>query len=121
MTALVKETERKYKVKIEMTLAQKESPAPPTPADAPVAVAIANAVKSLRRKHPKAIGIGGGTVAKYLREAGFPCVVWATLDEQAHRPDEYVRVSYILSDAKVFAHVALALGKAGRAKNAKKK
>ena len=86
-----------------------------------MAVAIANAVKSLRRKHPKAIGIGGGTVAKYLREAGFPCVVWATLDEQAHRPDEYVRVSHILSDAKVFAHVALAAGKAQRAKKAKKK
>ena len=121
MQALVKETERKYKVKIEMTLAQKESPAPPTPADAPVAVAISNAVKSLRRKNPKAIGIGGGTVAKYLREAGFPCVVWATLDEQAHRPDEYVRVSHILSDAKVFAHVALAVGKTARAKKAKKK
>ncbi|HEU4928575.1 MAG TPA: M20 family metallo-hydrolase [Candidatus Krumholzibacteria bacterium] len=116
MKTLVKETERKFKVKIEMTFAQKETPAPPTPADSPVAVAIASAVKSLRRKNPKAIGIGGGTVAKYLREAGFPCVVWATLDEQAHRPDEYVRVSYILSDAKVFAHVALGAAKAPRAK-----
>ena len=95
--------------------------APPTSPNAPVAVAIAGAVKSLRRKTPKAIGIGGGTVAKYLREAGFPCVVWATLDEQAHRPDEYVRVPHILSDAKVFAHVALQAGQAPRAKTAKKK
>ncbi len=121
MKALVKETERKYKVKIEITFAQKETPAPPTSPNAPVAVAIAGAVKSLRRKTPKAIGIGGGTVAKYLREAGFPCVVWATLDEQAHRPDEYVRVPHILSDAKVFAHVALQAGQAPRAKTAKKK
>jgi len=107
MKVVVKETERKFKVKIEMTFAQKESPAPPTPADSPVAVAITRAVKELRKKTPKAIGIGGGTVAKYLREAGFPCAVWATLDERAHRPDEHVRVSHILSDAKVFAHMAL--------------
>ncbi len=107
MKAVVKETERKFKVKVEMTFAQKETPAPPTSPDSPVAVAIARAMKEQRRKTPKAIGIGGGTVAKYLREAGFPCAVWATLDEQAHRPDEHVRVSHILADAKVFAHIAL--------------
>ena len=73
----------------------------------PVSVAITRAMKELRRKTPKTIGIGGGTVAKYLREAGFPCVVWCTMDEQAHRPDEYVRIPHILSDAKVFAHIAL--------------
>ncbi len=110
--AVVKETERKFKVKIEVSFAQKESPAPPTPADSPVAVAITRAVKELRRKRPKAIGIGGGTVAKYLREAGLPCAVWSTLDERAHRPDEHVRVSHILADAKVFAHVALSGGDA---------
>lgn len=116
MKVLVKETERKFKVKIEMTFVQKESPAPPTPADSPVAVAITRAMKELRKKTPKAIGIGGGTVAKYLREAGFPCAVWSTLDEQAHRPDEHVRVSHILADAKVFAHMALAAGETPRAK-----
>jgi succinyl-diaminopimelate desuccinylase len=105
--AIARETEKKYKVKMEITLAQEESAAPPTSAKAPVALAITKAVKELRRKTPKTIGIGGGTVAKYLREAGFPCVVWCTMDEQAHRPDEYVRVSHILSDAKVFAHIAL--------------
>jgi succinyl-diaminopimelate desuccinylase len=121
MKAVVKETERKFKVKIEMTFAQKESPAPPTPADAPVAVAITRAMKELRKKTPKAIGIGGGTVAKYLREAGFPCAVWSTLDEQAHRPDEYVRVSHILADAKVFAHMALSGGENPGPKKKKKK
>lgn len=105
--AIARETEKKFKVKIEITMAQKESAAPPTDPKSPVAKAITTAVKDLRRKTPKTIGIGGGTVAKYLREAGFPCVVWATLDEQAHRPDEYARIPHILADAKVFAHVAL--------------
>ncbi|HXV12774.1 MAG TPA: M20 family metallo-hydrolase [Candidatus Krumholzibacteria bacterium] len=114
--AVVKETERKFKVKVEVTFPQKESPAPPTPADSPVAVAITRAVKELRKKRPKAIGIGGGTVAKYFREAGFPCAVWSTMDERAHRPDEHVRVSHILADAKAFAHIALAGGAAPGAK-----
>jgi succinyl-diaminopimelate desuccinylase len=105
--AIARETEKKFKVKIEITMAQKEKAAPPTDPKSPVATAITTAVKELRRKTPKTIGIGGGTVAKYLREAGFPCVVWATLDEQAHRPDEYARIPHILADAKVFAHVAL--------------
>jgi succinyl-diaminopimelate desuccinylase len=104
---LIRETEKKFRVKIEMTAVQKEIAAPPTPADCEAAVAIGKAVRELRRKKPKTIGIGGGTVAKYLRENGFPCVVWATLDEQAHRPDEYARIPHILGDAKVFAHVAL--------------
>jgi len=86
---------------------QREVAAPPTPPDCAVATAITKAVRELRRKKPQTIGIGGGTVAKYLREAGFPCVVWATLDEQAHRPDEHARISHQLADAKVFAHVAL--------------
>jgi len=105
--ALVRETEKKFRVKVEMTTPQKEEAAPPTASDAPVARAVARAVRELRRRSAKAIGIGGGTVAKYLREAGFPCVVWSTMDERAHTPDEYAVVSYILDDAKVFAHVAL--------------
>jgi len=104
---IVRETEKKFRVKIEMTPAQKEEAAPPTDPKSPVSVSISAAVKELRRKTPKTIGIGGGTVAKYLREAGFPCVVWSTMDERAHRPDEHARVSHILSDAKVFAHIAL--------------
>ena len=94
-------------MKIEMSFMQREVAAPPTPPDCAVATAITKAVRELRRKKPQTIGIGGGTVAKYLREAGFPCVVWATLDEQAHRPDEHARISHQLADAKVFAHVAL--------------
>lgn len=104
---LGRETEKKYRVKMEFSIVQKEVAAPPTPADAPVAVAIAQAMRELRRRKPEVIGIGGGTVAKYLRQAGFPCVVWSTLEEQAHRPNEYAMIPHILDDAKVFAHVAL--------------
>jgi succinyl-diaminopimelate desuccinylase len=107
MRGLVRETEKKFRVKIQVEFPQKETAAPPTSTDAPVVVAIARAVRELRRRRPRAIGIGGGTVAKHLREAGFPCVVWSTMDERAHTPDEYALIPYILDDAKVFAHVAM--------------
>jgi succinyl-diaminopimelate desuccinylase len=101
------ETAKKYKVKISLDIPQKETAAPPTPPNAPVAIAIGKAIKDLRKKNPKPMGIGGGTVAKYFREKGFPCAVWATQDEVAHTPDEYSRLSATIADAKVFAHIAL--------------
>jgi succinyl-diaminopimelate desuccinylase len=104
---LVAETRKKYKVKVELDFPQYEAAAPPTDAQAPVARAITLAMKQLRRRTPKPLGIGGGTVAKFFRQAGFPCVVWCTMDERAHTPDEYIEIPYILDDAKVFAHVAL--------------
>lgn len=103
----MRETEKKYKVKIKVTYPQEESAAPPTPVDAPVAKAIGRAVKDLRKRSTMTMGIGGGTVAKFFREAGFFCAVWATLDETAHSPDEYAKLSALLADAKVFAHIAL--------------
>ena len=105
--AIVRETEKKYRVKIKIEFPQKETAAPPTDPAAPVAVAIGRAVRGLRGRRTKAVGIGGGTVAKLFRDAGFPCAVWCTQDERAHTPDEYAMIPHILEDAKVFAHVAL--------------
>jgi succinyl-diaminopimelate desuccinylase len=107
MKELVRETEKLYKVKITMDVPQKETAAPPTRPDAPVATAIARAVRHLRKRKPKPMGIGGGTVAKFFREAGYPCAVWATQDEVAHTADEYCRLSAMLADAEVFVHIAL--------------
>ncbi len=104
---IVRETEKKFRVKISLEFPQREEAAPPTPVDAPVVRAVADAVRRLRRRRAKTIGIGGGTVAKYFRDAGLACVVWSTMDERAHTPDEYAKVSYILDDAKVFAAVAM--------------
>ncbi|NIM18713.1 MAG: M20 family metallo-hydrolase [Candidatus Latescibacteria bacterium] len=104
---IVRETEKKYKVKISTEYPQHESAAPPTPTDAPVVLAISRAVRELRNRRTKPMGIGGGTVAKFFRDAGFPCAVWGTMDEVAHTADEYALLPAILDDAKVFAHIAL--------------
>ena len=53
------------------------------------------------------IGIGGGTVAAYLRGAGYDTVVWATVAETAHMPNEYCVIDYMVGDAKIMAHVMM--------------
>jgi succinyl-diaminopimelate desuccinylase len=103
--AIVKETERKFKVKITISFAQQDQAAPPTSPEAPVVEAIIRAVKDLRRRRPKPMGIGGGTVAAYFRRAGIPAAVWGTMAETAHSPDEYCLIENILDDAKIFAHI----------------
>jgi succinyl-diaminopimelate desuccinylase len=106
---IARETERRFGVKIRLEIPAKEMAAPPTAPDAPVAVAIARAMLDLRKGKgaPKPIGIGGGTVANFFRDRGFPCAVWGTQDDTAHMADEYSKLSATIADAKVFAHVAL--------------
>jgi succinyl-diaminopimelate desuccinylase len=80
----------------------------PTPPDAPVVAALAKAVGEVYGVGARPIGIGGGTVGAYLRNAGFDCVVWGRMDETAHKPNENAKIENIIGDAKVFA--ALSLG-----------
>jgi len=103
--ALTRETEKKLKVKINISFSQHDQAAPTTAPDAPVVQVITKAMKDLRKKRPKPMGIGGGTVAAYFRRAGFPAAVWSTMAETAHSPDEYCLIENILDDAKIFAHI----------------
>ncbi len=102
---IAKEVEKQFKVKIEISYAQKDQAAPPTSPEAPVVQAIIRAVKALRGRRPKPMGIGGGTVAAYFRRARIPAAVWGTMAETAHSPDEYCLIENILDDAKIFAHI----------------
>jgi succinyl-diaminopimelate desuccinylase len=68
---------------------------------------IKRAVKLLRGKEAKPMGIGGGTCAAYLRRAGLQAVVWMTTEETAHQPDEYCVIDNMVEDAKVMASLVL--------------
>jgi succinyl-diaminopimelate desuccinylase len=54
------------------------------------------------------MGIGGGTVAAFFREAGLPAAVWSKMDDQAHQPDEYCVIENMVNDAKVMVRLILA-------------
>jgi succinyl-diaminopimelate desuccinylase len=98
--------EKDYGVKVSHEVLQRnESKA--TAADAPVVKELSKAVREVYKVEPRAIGIGGGTVGAYLRNAGFDSVVWSRLEETAHQPNENAKLENIIGDAKVFAALAL--------------
>jgi len=106
ISKLMREVEAKHGVSMKYEVVQSnESKA--TAADAPIVKALAQAVKEVYGVTAKPIGIGGGTVAAYLRKAGHDAVVWGRMDDSAHQPNEYALMENILGDAKVFATMML--------------
>ncbi|MFC1569507.1 M20 family metallo-hydrolase [bacterium] len=101
------EIENQFGVSITLSYPQNVSAPPPTPADTPVALALIKAVKDVLKREALSMGIGGGTVASYFREAGLPAVCWCTVDDTLHGPNEYCKIENVINDAKVFAHVCL--------------
>jgi len=99
------EIEKQFGVTIEISHSQRVEAAPATSVDSPVVKALSKAIKKVYNVEPKPVGIGGGTVGALIRKKGFPVVVWSRINETAHQPNEYTYISYILGDAKVFAHV----------------
>lgn len=97
--------EEKYGVKIELSEAQAEE-SKATAKDAPVVKELAAAIKAVHGIEAKTVGIGGGTVAAGLRNLGFDALVWSTLDEMCHQPNEYAVVENIAKDALTIAYMA---------------
>lgn len=100
--AMADAVEAKYGVKIEITEDQAES-SPATPVDAPVVTKLAAAINKAHGKTARTVGIGGGTVGGYLRNAGYHAAVWSTLDETCHQPNEYCVIKNMIDDAKTLA------------------
>ncbi len=96
------EVAAKHKVAIEYNvLLSNESPA--TSAQAPFIKSLSLAINEVYGKTAHPVGIGGGTVASFLRKMGIDSAVWARLSGTAHQPNEYSLVKDILGDAKVMA------------------
>jgi succinyl-diaminopimelate desuccinylase len=97
------EVEREHGVHISYEYVQREQAAPPTPVDSEVVTRLVRSVKSVFGNQPKLMGIGGGTVAAYLRRAGHKAAVWGTLMHNAHQPNERSSIQNSIKDAKVMA------------------
>lgn len=99
------EVGKEFDVEITRELVQTEEAAPPTPADSEVVLSLRKWIKEAYGVEAKVKGIGGGTVAAYLRRLGLQAAVWSRLDEMAHQPEEYCMIDNMIGDAKVFACV----------------
>ncbi|MGC8567374.1 MAG: M20 family metallo-hydrolase [Caldisphaera sp.] len=85
-----------------------ESPKPTNP-NSNLVIEIKKIIKELRNKDAKIGGIGGITFASFLRAYGYESVVWSTIDDVAHQPNEYAIIDNLINDSKVFAMLMLRL------------
>lgn len=103
--ALGKEIEAQYGVTITYREAQREEAAPPTPMSSEIVTRLAAGIKEFYGVEARPEGIGGGTVAAFLRRAGLEAAVWSTCVHNAHQPNERSLISTQITDAKVMARV----------------
>ena len=96
------EVEAKHGVTISYTLPQNNESKATSP-DAPLVRLLSKNLEEVYGVKSKSIGIGGGTVAAFLRNAGIDSAVWCRMDTTAHQPNEYALLDNILGDAKVMA------------------
>jgi succinyl-diaminopimelate desuccinylase len=100
------EVEKTHRVKVSFEIIQKVE-SKPTASDVAAVQELSTAIREVYGVAARPVGIGGGTVAAYLRNAGHPCVVWSRVNETAHQPNENATIANIMGDAKVFAALML--------------
>jgi succinyl-diaminopimelate desuccinylase len=88
---------------VSLEIIQRDDAGPATSPTSEIAQLMGKAIARMTKKQPKFVGIGGQTVGNLFRGRGIPTVVWSTIDEVAHEPNEYSRIANLISDAKVFA------------------
>jgi succinyl-diaminopimelate desuccinylase len=89
--------------RIRVEVLQKQVSPPLADGKSEIVALLRKALKVSRGMDATVGGVGGGTCAAFFRQAGIPAVVWCTIDEVPHSPDEYARIANIIADAKVFA------------------
>lgn len=98
--------EQEYSVKIDLEVIQKES-APGTDPQSKIIQDLSQSIYEVYGVKANPGGIGGGTVAAYLRRKNYPAAVWATLLGNAHQAEEHTSLENIVNDAKVMTLLAL--------------
>ncbi len=102
---IIKDVEKDTGVRIEKSISYRLDSPNPTPRDSLIVKMLEEAIEKIKGKKAEIKGIGGGTVAAFLREKGLPAVVWSTTTDTAHKPDEFCLISNIIDDAKIMAYL----------------
>ncbi|MGM0682304.1 MAG: M20 family metallo-hydrolase [Thermodesulfobacteriota bacterium] len=103
---IASEIESEYQVAIKCETVLREQSAPFTDPSSEIVTSLTRAIKKIYKVEAVPQGIGGGTVASFLRHQGYNAVVWATLNGSAHQPNEYSSISNTINDARVMAYLA---------------
>lgn len=104
MEDMCRQVEAAFGVKAALEVVQRADAAPPTPADADIVTRLIAGVAQVYGVQARPVGIGGGTVAAFLRRRGYQAAVWGTLEHYAHQPNERSSITATVKDAQVMAH-----------------
>lgn len=103
---LALETAERHGVDIEVSVVQEQA-ASAIAQDSPVVRALEKAVERVYGVLARPVGIGGATVAAFLRHRGFAAAVWSCIENTCHQPNERASISAALKDSQVFAHILM--------------
>lgn len=101
----LKKIREKYAAKIRIEVVDKEEEASPMRHDSEIIMLLRKAIKDVLGEEAALIGIGGGTMARYVRLAGFDAAVWTVEHNVAHQPNEYVPIDDFMKTARVFVNL----------------
>jgi succinyl-diaminopimelate desuccinylase len=91
-----------FGVEVQLDIINRANPSKNTPEGKSFAEKFIDSVKKIRGINVQSVGIGGGTCGAFFRNEGLDTIVWGTLDETEHMPNEYAKISNIFGDAEVF-------------------
>lgn len=105
--AIGDEVSARYGVTMAYEPVQKKQAAPATPVDSEIVRRLATSIRAVYNVEAEPEGVGGGTVAAFIRGRGLDAAVWATLLGKAHQPNECASIANTLKDAQVMGHLLL--------------
>lgn len=106
MREVAAEVAEKYTVQIQVSVVQRQA-ATAIPQTGTVVTALKAAIARIYGVQAQAVGIGGATVAAFLRQKGLPAAVWGCLENTCHQPDERSSITATIKDSQVFAHILM--------------
>jgi succinyl-diaminopimelate desuccinylase len=107
VSSSLRDFKSEYGADVSLEIIQRDDAGPATSPTSEVAKLMGKAIARMTSKQPKFVGIGLRTVGNFFRERDIPTVVWSTVDDVPHEPNEYSRIANLISDTKVFAAMPL--------------
>lgn len=105
--SIVQQYEEKTGAKIKVEVVQKQVSPRPVEGNTAIIDLLRKTLRNARNIDAKIGGIGGGTCAAFFRKHGIQAVVWSTIDEVAHQPNEYAKIQNLVEDTKIYAFLAI--------------
>lgn len=101
---VVYDTKEEDEIEITYEILKKEK-SQRTKENSTLVLELKDAIRNALNKEPQLCGMGGGTVAAFLREKGYDTVVWGIGEKTAHQPNEHIKIKDLIKMAEVYLEI----------------